>query len=199
MDAAPAGVIPAAIRCIPDRTLPTLFFPLERYQSARAQFWELLTDIFCDSFISPIDTLCRAHDKRLAALLKSEEHPRFQVPTHGSAQQIFSPAVDTAPASQHPVHTIIGRRFRARWQFRRAVSQQRRGSLMLQVRADCLHNPSLPVCSGPTAKGHQAGEGKKRRAHWLGNNRGERGRWNGEELTASGGLRRIAGIGCSRQ
>src|ERR1700722_6435775 len=33
--------------------MPSLFFPLDGYREARVRFWELLTDVFCDSFISP--------------------------------------------------------------------------------------------------------------------------------------------------
>jgi len=55
----------------------------------RVKFWELLTDIFNESFIAPLDEWCRAHGKRFTAHVKGEEHPLFQVPTSGSCHQVF--------------------------------------------------------------------------------------------------------------
>jgi hypothetical protein len=69
--------------------LPLLFFERNGYRQVRVQFWELLTDLFCDSFIEPIDRWCRQHGKRFTAHVKGEEHPLFQVPMHGSAHQVF--------------------------------------------------------------------------------------------------------------
>ena len=61
-------------------------------------FWELLTDLFCESFITPIDQWCRKHGKRFTAHVKGEEHPLFQVPMIGSShrvlRQIGLPGID---------------------------------------------------------------------------------------------------------
>ncbi len=69
--------------------LPQLFFPANGYAETRVQFWELLTDLFCDSFITLIDNWCREHGKRFTAHMKGEEHPLFQVPMVGSCHQVF--------------------------------------------------------------------------------------------------------------
>lgn len=69
--------------------LPLLFFPGEGAAETRARFWELLADVFNESFVAPLDAWCRAHDKRLAAHVKGEEHPLFQLPTSGSCHQVF--------------------------------------------------------------------------------------------------------------
>ncbi len=75
-----------------------IFFPGDRGEQARIRLWETLTDLFCDSFIDPLNEWCRSYGKRLTAHLKGEEHPLFQVPTHGSAQRVFRhlslPAID---------------------------------------------------------------------------------------------------------
>ena len=73
----------------PAAVLPSVFFHIDGGERVRIQFWELLTDLFCDAFISPLNAWCRSHGKRLAAHMKGEEHPLFQVPTHGSAQRVF--------------------------------------------------------------------------------------------------------------
>jgi hypothetical protein len=69
--------------------LPRLFFPAENSGETRVKFWELLTDLFNESFTAPINQWCRQHGKRFAAHVKGEEHPLFQVPTSGSCQQFF--------------------------------------------------------------------------------------------------------------
>jgi hypothetical protein len=69
--------------------LPGIFFTVQGHARSRIRLWELLTDLFCEAFILPVDAWCRSHGKRLAAHVKGEEHPLFQVPTHGSAQQVF--------------------------------------------------------------------------------------------------------------
>jgi hypothetical protein len=62
------------------------------------KFWELLTDIFNESFTVPINDWCKRHGKLFTAHLKGEEHPLFQVPTNGSCHQFFRhlslPAID---------------------------------------------------------------------------------------------------------
>ncbi|HUB27851.1 MAG TPA: hypothetical protein VL992_20675, partial [Tepidisphaeraceae bacterium] len=68
---------------------PLLFERGEGYRQARIQFWELLTDLFRESFIAPIDRWCRSHGKRFAAHVKGEEHPLFQTPMVGSCHQVF--------------------------------------------------------------------------------------------------------------
>src|SRR5258707_5728320 len=65
-----------------EEALPAVFFPVDGHQQIRVQFWELLTDLFCDSFVAPLNGWCQSHGKRLAAHVKVEEHPLFQVPTH---------------------------------------------------------------------------------------------------------------------
>ncbi len=72
-----------------DAVLPLLFFPGEGSRQARVQFWELLTDLFCQAFIDPIDQWCHRHGKRFTAHVKGEEHPLFQVPMVGSCHQVF--------------------------------------------------------------------------------------------------------------
>jgi len=68
------------------------------YQSARVKFWELLTDVFNESFTAPINNWCVREGKLFTAHVKGEEHPLFQVPTNGSCHQFFRnlslPAVD---------------------------------------------------------------------------------------------------------
>jgi hypothetical protein len=66
-----------------------LFTPGDGYQQTRVRFWELLTDLFCESFIAPINQWCTARGKRFAAHVKGEEHPLFQVPMVGSCHQVF--------------------------------------------------------------------------------------------------------------
>jgi len=67
-----------------------LFFTSERSARIRTEFYELLTDLFCESFITPIDNWCQSHGKRFTAHVKGEEHPLFQVPTTGSCQRVFN-------------------------------------------------------------------------------------------------------------
>src|SRR6266498_2217362 len=38
--------------------LPLLFFPLAGHHETRVRFWELLTDLFCESFITPLNEWC---------------------------------------------------------------------------------------------------------------------------------------------
>lgn len=78
--------------------LPQLFFSGENCGEMRVKFWELLTDVFNESFTAPINQWCEQHGKRFTAHLKGEEHPLFQVPTNGSCHQFFRhlsfPAID---------------------------------------------------------------------------------------------------------
>ena len=69
--------------------LPLLFFAGDGAAEARVRFWELLTDIFCQAFLDPIDQWCHRHGKRFTAHVKGEEHPLFQVPMVGSCHQVF--------------------------------------------------------------------------------------------------------------
>lgn len=55
----------------------------------RVKCWELLTDIFNESFIAPLNEWCHSHGKRFTAHVKGEEHPLFQVLTSGSCHQVF--------------------------------------------------------------------------------------------------------------
>jgi hypothetical protein len=68
------------------------------YQLLRVKFWELLTDLFNESFTAPISQWCEQHGKLFTAHVKGEEHPLFQVPTNGSCHQFFRrfslPAID---------------------------------------------------------------------------------------------------------
>ena len=59
------------------------------YQTTRVKFWELLTDVFNESFTAPINHWCARHGKLFTAHVKGEEHPLFQVPTSGSCHQFF--------------------------------------------------------------------------------------------------------------
>ena len=78
--------------------IPQIFFPGDSVAEVRIKFWELLTDIFNQSFTAPIDEWCRENGKLFTAHLKGEEHPLFQVPTNGSCHQFFRhlslPAID---------------------------------------------------------------------------------------------------------
>jgi hypothetical protein len=80
------------------KDLPLLILAGEGDREFRVRFWELLTDVFCESFISPLNEWCRRHGKRFTAHVKGEEHPLFQVPTSGSCHQVFQhialPAID---------------------------------------------------------------------------------------------------------
>lgn len=58
-------------------------------QITRVRFWELLTDVFNESFTAPINDWCQCHGKLFTAHVKGEEHPLFQVPTNGSCHQFF--------------------------------------------------------------------------------------------------------------
>ncbi len=69
--------------------LPLLFFEGERSHEARIRFRELLTDLFCDAFISPVNQWCEAHGKLFTAHVKGEEHPLFQAHMVGSCHQVF--------------------------------------------------------------------------------------------------------------
>lgn len=83
--------------------IPLLFFPGERAAEVRVKFWELLTDLFNEAFIAPINAWCAEHGKRFTAHVKGEEHPLFQVPTSGSCHQVFRhlslPAIDALERS----------------------------------------------------------------------------------------------------
>ena len=69
--------------------LPRLFLSGENCGDTRVKFWELLTDLFNESFTAPINDWCGRHGKRFTAHVKGEEHPLFQVPTSGSCHQFF--------------------------------------------------------------------------------------------------------------
>lgn len=70
-------------------SLPAIFFDLPGSPDVRPQFWELLSDMFAQNYLSPIDEWCRANGKTFTAHLKGEEHPLFQVPTVGSSEHAF--------------------------------------------------------------------------------------------------------------
>jgi hypothetical protein len=78
--------------------IPELFFAGENAKEVRVQFWELVTDIFNESFTAPIKNWCKQQGKLFTARVKGEEHPLFQVPTNGSCHQFFRnlslPAID---------------------------------------------------------------------------------------------------------
>ena len=69
--------------------IPKIFFPGDGCAESRVKFWELLTDIFNESFTAPINKWCARHGKKFTAHVKGEEHPLFQVPTNGSCHQFF--------------------------------------------------------------------------------------------------------------
>ncbi|HEX3356554.1 MAG TPA: hypothetical protein VHS31_06185 [Tepidisphaeraceae bacterium] len=69
--------------------LPDLFFASETSIRTRVQFRELLTDLFGEAFIGPLDEWCRKYGKRFTAHVKGEEHPLFQVATVGSCDAFF--------------------------------------------------------------------------------------------------------------
>ncbi|AWS43594.1 hypothetical protein DKM19_21675 [Streptosporangium sp. 'caverna'] len=66
-----------------------IFFDLPEAGRARWHFWELLSDLFAERFIRPLDEWCAARGKIFTAHLKGEEHPYFQVPTTGSSERAF--------------------------------------------------------------------------------------------------------------
>ncbi len=69
--------------------VPLLFFPGKRAAEVRVKFWELITEMFCDAFVTPLNDWCRRQGKRFTAHVKGEEHPLFQVPLSGSCHQVF--------------------------------------------------------------------------------------------------------------
>ena len=69
--------------------IPKLFFPGEDSEETRIRFWELLTDIFNESFTTPLNEWCKRHGKLFTAHVKGEEHLLFQMPTSGSCSQFF--------------------------------------------------------------------------------------------------------------
>ena len=69
--------------------LPWVFFPRNDATNVSVKFWELLTDVFNESFTAPINDWCQRHGKLFTAHVKGEEHPLFQVPTSGSCHQFF--------------------------------------------------------------------------------------------------------------
>jgi len=91
--------------------IPRLFFPGDHCGEPRVQFWELLTDLFNESFTAPINAWCRQHGKLFTAHLKGEEHPLFQVPTNGSCHQFFRhlslPAIDAL--ERYPANNFFPR------------------------------------------------------------------------------------------
>ena len=91
--------------------IPQLFFPGNEAAEVRVKFWELLTDIFNESFTAPINNWCKRHGKLFTAHLKGEEHPLFQVPTNGSCHQFFRhlslPAIDAL--ERYPANNFFPR------------------------------------------------------------------------------------------
>jgi hypothetical protein len=81
------------------KDLPLLVLAGEGHREFRVRFWELLTDLFCESFIGPLNEWCRRNGKRFTAHVKGEEHPLFQISTSGSCHQVFQhialPAIDS--------------------------------------------------------------------------------------------------------
>ncbi|MCH9275975.1 hypothetical protein JS533_006775 [Bifidobacterium amazonense] len=65
---------------------------------ARANYWELATDLLDENFHAPINAWCEAHGKAYTAHAKGEESPYFQVPYSGSVYQVMRhvsvPAID---------------------------------------------------------------------------------------------------------
>jgi hypothetical protein len=91
--------------------LPLLFFPGEDAGETRIRFWELLTDVFGESFVTPVNDWCRKHGKLFTAHVKGEEHPLFQVPNSGSCHRFFQrlslPAIDAL--ERHPSNDFFPR------------------------------------------------------------------------------------------
>jgi len=91
--------------------LPALFFRIDGCEEVRIRFHQLLSDLFCEGFISPLDDWCRAHGKRFTAHVKGEEHPLFQVPMVGSCHPIFRrlslPGIDAL--ERHPSNDFYPR------------------------------------------------------------------------------------------
>src|SRR5450756_2348071 len=88
-----------------------IFFPAHSAGEVRIKFWELLTDVFNESFTAPVNDWCLRHRKRFTAHLKGEEHPLFQVPTNGSCHQFFRnlslPAIDAL--ERYPANNFFPR------------------------------------------------------------------------------------------
>jgi len=73
--------------------------------------YQLLSDLFCEGLIAPLDDWCRAHGKRFTAHIKGEEHPLFQAPMVGSCHPIFRrlnlPGIDAL--ERHPSNDFYPR------------------------------------------------------------------------------------------
>ncbi|MRG59961.1 hypothetical protein GE115_08780 [Agromyces sp. CFH 90414] len=64
--------------------LPAVFVGEARSGRVRERFWELVTDLFAERYLTAIDAWCRSRGVRFTAHVKGEEHPLFQLPTVGS-------------------------------------------------------------------------------------------------------------------
>ena len=78
--------------------MPQIFFSAPGAAEVRMKFWELLTDVFNESFTAPVNDWCSRHGKRFTAHVKGEEHPLFQVPTNGSDVTSFSAMFPCRPS-----------------------------------------------------------------------------------------------------
>lgn len=109
--------------------IPKILLPGNDVAEARINFWELLTDVFNESFTAPIYEWCQRHGKRFTAHLKGEEHPLFQVPTNGSCHQFFRnlslPAIDAL--ERYPANNFYPR------QVSSAARQFGNGRCMVEV------------------------------------------------------------------
>lgn len=91
--------------------LPAVFVTEPRSAETRAQFWELVTDLFAERYLTTLDRWCRDHGLRFTAHVKGEEHPLFQLPTVGSlgpvVRAVGLPGIDAL--GRHPVNDFYPR------------------------------------------------------------------------------------------
>lgn len=77
----------------------------EGARALRATYWETMANCLVSGFYQPLRTWCETHGTRLAAHLKGEENPWFQIGYSGSALQVLSgvalPGIDALERCPH--------------------------------------------------------------------------------------------------
>lgn len=77
----------------------------EEARALRAAYWETMADCLVSGFYQPLRAWCETHGTRLAAHLKGEENPWFQIGYSGSALQVLSgvalPGIDALERCPH--------------------------------------------------------------------------------------------------
>jgi len=73
---------------LPD--LPGLFMTLPDSRAIRVRFWNMITALFCESYIRQISRWCREHGWLLTGHHLAEEEPLDQIPANGSLMAQYS-------------------------------------------------------------------------------------------------------------